>query len=611
MRCAVSESLQLKFLAKMTGDISAMQKAGEPFSVKNYTRALYDEILKKTGDQIKAQTFATYVPQNLLTILSVDKDFRTYLKPYMQEFTDLIDQFEDYDFVGVYLNVGQDALKEKEEDTVSTNIASLEYVPAPGEYELSQQEPEAVSGIEGFKQAYGKSILSTQGYERDRDGNVITDPVVLNSFAFVKKLDRARANGFLDNPELEEIKLKAVLAKSIMSELSGADRYYESSSSESGVKLIFVDSKGNPIRVDSEGNISDVEGSIIPQFNIVKPLLENGKFSRKIDESAEVLAKEFKTTPEEIEKSRQEDYRKVYALRNLLLANPNSNVYLDISGSTSGFVNIDYKNPIRLSEINFNVLGIKFKPEVDPSGKGYFIVPQTSQKLQIDKPKISDVIDPVVLSKFIFDTNVDLETRKSVYEKLLYVKDLRLKPEGVSFKGQPITEEGLVSLLNSTTISERGVVSPLYRANIHKKTLDTNSNIDIPFYENGQVDYKSMNIVDYVKTYFNTPAQLTDDFKPTNPYVTFSVPNELNLELAAFLEKNISFESPVTTELEPKKADIERRRQEELKKFGTSEKKTSKYNIKLLGINEYVSRELMELAYSNDWGRSPWLCWSN
>ena len=83
------------------------------------------------------------------------------------------------------------------------------------------------------------------------------------------------------------------------------------------------------------------------------------------------------------------------------------------------------------------------------------------------------------------------------------------------------------------------------------------------------------------------------------------MPNELNLELAAFLEKNISFEPQVTTELEPKKADIERRRQEELKKFGTSEKKTSKYNIKLLGINEYVSRELMELAYSNDWGNNP------
>jgi hypothetical protein len=52
-------------------------------------------------------------------------------------------------------------------------------------------------------------------------------------------------------------------------------------------------------------------------------------------------------------------------------------------------------------------------------------------------------------------------------------------------------------------------------------------------------------------------------------------------------------------------ADIERRRQEALKKFGTSEKQTSKNNIKVLGTDEYVSRELMELAYSNDNGNNP------
>jgi hypothetical protein len=57
--------------------------------------------------------------------------------------------------------------------------------------------------------------------------------------------------------------------------------------------------------------------------------------------------------------------------------------------------------------------------------------------------------------------------------------------------------------------------------------------------------------------------------------------------------------------LEDKKADIKRRRQEALKKFGTSEKQTSKNSVKVLGVDEYVSRELMELAYSNDSGNNP------
>jgi len=52
-------------------------------------------------------------------------------------------------------------------------------------------------------------------------------------------------------------------------------------------------------------------------------------------------------------------------------------------------------------------------------------------------------------------------------------------------------------------------------------------------------------------------------------------------------------------------ADIKRRRQEALKKFGTSEKQTSKNSVKVLGVDEYVSRELMELAYSNDSGNNP------
>ena len=51
--------------------------------------------------------------------------------------------------------------------------------------------------------------------------------------------------------------------------------------------------------------------------------------------------------------------------------------------------------------------------------------------------------------------------------------------------------------------------------------------------------------------------------------------------------------------------DIERRRQEELSKFGTSGKKTSKNYIKVLGTDEFVSRDLMELAYSNDNGNNP------
>lgn len=89
----------------------------------------------------------------------------------------------------------------------------------------------------------------------------------------------------------------------------------------------------------------------------------------------------------------------------------------------------------------------------------------------------------------------------------------------------------------------------------------------------------------------------------TGVAITMSALESLHAELQSMSQA--SEVSPVET----KKDDIERRRQEELKKFGTSSKKTDVYNIKVLLDPEarvrgeelsYVSRELMELAYAND-----------
>ena len=62
---------------------------------------------------------------------------------------------------------------------------------------------------------------------------------------------------------------------------------------------------------------------------------------------------------------------------------------------------------------------------------------------------------------------------------------------------------------------------------------------------------------------------------------------------------------PTPIDVKSETIKIEETRQEELKTLGTSEKQTDKYDIKLLGKEEYVSRDLMELAYSNDTGNNP------
>jgi hypothetical protein len=94
-----------------------------------------------------------------------------------------------------------------------------------------------------------------------------------------------------------------------------------------------------------------------------------------------------------------------------------------------------------------------------------------------------------------------------------------------------------------------------------------------------------------------TPQELKESTDKINAQIDKS-----KAELRALEQQSTS---TTQSEIEAKKADIERRRQEALKKFGTSEKQTSKNSVKVLGVDEYVSRELMELAYSNDSGNNP------
>jgi hypothetical protein len=121
---------------------------------------------------------------------------------------------------------------------------------------------------------------------------------------------------------------------------------------------------------------------------------------------------------------------------------------------------------------------------------------------------------------------------------------------------------------------------------------------------------KVKSIID--KSNFNKDAlSVIQQFHYKNPEISISEAyhkakaDGSNTELVKAVESLLSKEQTPTEDIETKKADIERRRQEALKKFGTSEKQTSKNNIKVLGTDEYVSRELMELAYSNDNGNNP------
>jgi hypothetical protein len=540
MICAISETLQLKFLAKMNGDIKKLAESEQPFSVRDYIENTYTQILAKTNDPIKAQTFITYVPSNLLSIYTENKSAQKYLRPSLLEFDGLIADFENFDNVATYLKLSEKFKEEQKEDIVNTNLAS--FSPETIDQEALTAQPEEKAAVATNFIPLGRHTFSTQGFERTPDGQLNQDPVVLASFAFLRKLNNAKQNNFETNPELAEVKLKVVTSKSIMLDLSESDRTFEESSLESGIKVIFVDGNNKPIRVSTSGDIVDDTSAILPNFNIYKINYSEGRFSRKGEPSLEQLEKELRVFKADVDVSRQNEYRQIYNLRNYVLSNPSANIYLDINTISAGFVDVTYSNPIRLSEIDFDKLGAKFIPKIDAfgdiKGKVYFTIPQTNAKLFADRPKLSEVIDPSILVRFMFDQNIDLNTRISVYENLLHARDIKIKQDGVYYNRVPISPEALISeLTNAVNFSATsGRPNSIYRANVSRRALEINGKIDIPYYEGDTVNYKSMSVIDYIKNYFYTSAQIGDNFKPTSPYLTYSIPTEYELLVASTVE---------------------------------------------------------------------------
>ena len=103
MICVISDTLKEKFLSKMVGDVLAAARSGQPFSTEAYIKDTYKQILDRTADRAKAQTFASFIPNNLVSIYAVNKEAAKYLRPSFLEFDALRDTFEDFDSVGTYL----------------------------------------------------------------------------------------------------------------------------------------------------------------------------------------------------------------------------------------------------------------------------------------------------------------------------------------------------------------------------------------------------------------------------------------------------------------------------------------------------------------------------
>lgn len=541
MICVISDTLKEKFLSKMVGDVLAAARSGQPFSTEVYIKDTYKQILDRTADRAKAQTFASFIPGNLISIFAANKEAGKYLTSSIVELATLRDTFEDFDSIGTYLGIGQEAAQAKKQEIVEANEASLR---------VEEEDPTAGASpavVAGTAQPTNKSSISTNFKAAGKSAltafNIVrpdSDPIVLASENFIGKYHQAQKT---QSAEYQELKLKVVPARSIIADLPQSEReFLESTPSYEGVKAIVVNANNTPVRIDSQGNIA--EEGMLAQYMLNRPELVDGVFVRRNEPSISEVASALGVDESVAQEARQKEYRTLYNIRKALEQDPNREIYVGINTSAGFSVSMQYDNPVSLGDIDFAALGEEFIPFVDSStGKAFFEVSFAKDPLPIDRTGINSVIPAETLAKYIFDESIPLATRKEVFEGLLYTKDIKLREGQVLYKNQPVTEDVIASVLKSVTESVRGSINSTYRANV---PLNTATTIDIPYYDqNGKVQYNTLEAVDYLKKYFTTPARLEET---TAPYFNLDITPEEQIAFQVSVEvaETPAVEKPIT-----------------------------------------------------------------
>lgn len=536
MICAISDANKKRFLTLMVVDVLEAARSGQPFSTEKYIKDTYKLILDRTADRAKAQTFASFIPNNLVSIYAVNKEAAKYLRPSFLEFDALRDTFEDFDSVGTYLGIGQEAAQAKKQEIVEANESSLRVEEDP----TAGASPAVVAGT---AQPTNKSSISTNFKAAGKSAltafNVVSsDPIVVASESFIGKYHQAQKN---ESAEYQGLKLKVVPARSIITDLPQREReFLENTPSYEGVKAIIVNADNSPVRIDSQGNIA--EEGVLAQYMLNRPELVDGVFVKKTETPISEVASALGVDESVAQEARQKEYRILYNIRKALEQDPNREIYVGINTSAGFSVSIQYDNPVSLGDINFKALGEEFIPYVGDgergteSGHAYFNLSFSSKPLPIDRPGITSVIPAETLAKYIFDQSIPLATRTEVFERLLYIgkniPKIRLREGKILYNGESVTEDVIASVLKSVTESARGSVNSTYRASV---PLNMPTTIDIPYYDqNGKVQYNTLDAVDYLKKYFTTPARLEET---TAPYFNLDISPEEQIAFQADVER--------------------------------------------------------------------------
>lgn len=386
-----------------------------------------------------------------------------------------------------------------------------------------------------------------------------------------------------------------------------AKRTYKIEDYMQSAVAVITDNAGVPYNFDENGEVSK-DGAVIT-VNLRKPYLDNGtyrlknSFGDQVQSPFEIASRIIKAgglnidgkptmdrtaITDAVTAQQQAEFKLLFDIRQHLKDNLTASFPLPIVSITDGAINMDFSNPIKISEfkipdfqldvIKDNALAVNGKK----LGGVYFNIPGYSKDILMVRPRISENQIQTIVQLLTDPKDLSAADVLGYLNTLVYTKkdDIQFFIEKNKAVAKFFDDEKMITV---TPEFMDAFVRKLETKKMNISKDKINESFDDISIVDGKLKVNTINYNDFVKNNFETYIQPNEEGKvvPLNSYIKFDT-SEIVIG-----ENKVD---PIkATSIDPK-IDIERRRQDEL-----ANKILSKRSTRDFEIGKPLSDEHLEL----------------
>jgi hypothetical protein len=595
--CTLTED-QIRGLYKaVSGKIIADKNNGIKHDIEDYMKKLYD-MLKNApnGSEATAMDYIQHIPRMLLAAKgTMSEDLSDYLSESgvdLNRIDKLRVQFKDIENVKSFLNTTvNNPLLETAKEVVSAALpaAVIDGAQYTQIEDKDKQQKEKANQEKPFDALPETALAQVNQEAQDYDGIEYTqnipdpDPKIKTYFSVVRLINKFINKNNKSNANDLGIYLRAVRENAVpVEDLYIRHQKYLSSTTgnktpedkqkdrETGdtMLLVYTDKEGNFLHFDSEGNITTKEAGGTIAYSSIRRVYKNSNGTRSVAkvQSVEDLAKKpGAASKEELQEGRNTEMDILEKLRDHVKNNPEDRIIFSVTAGKNGYVKEDFSVRNRISDIE---LENGFSPFYAAKNSGmlqeggvYFMVPDYEMPVLIKRPKFSEVTNFSEAIASVLFGDMKAQDKIDLLSQFVNVKKTELyEKDGEVY----VKFENSQEVIDTSDAANRD----LFIQNLNKETVNINKNLlgksfNMPTLNtDGSVKVDSKLYNNFLSDNFYTNLQKNTEGKIVNlnAYNVLQItPESTNKLFPAPTQSSTS----VSTDT---KADIERRRQEELKK---------------------------------------------